>query len=361
MIYWCILIFLGALYPLTKVKVNTGIGVAIDGKKIYMSIATVILVLFVGFRSVDVGSDTAMYKRIFDWAVDGTSFIKEYFSWHSGAVEPLFYIITYGCAKILNFQIYLLILAIISVVPIMYIIYKYSDNAFYSLFLYISFGYFSFALSGVRQAIAIGLCMFAFDAAIENKIKKYVIILVVAVLIHKTALLFIPVYFLANIKKGKDYKFVFAVILVFVFLMRTPLYKLLNLFARQSFDLASSDQGGYRMFLVMLFTVAIGWFYYYRFISKKDDTSKDLSWLLLLMISVSALMWPIANLNAELNRMYYYYHIFIILYIPNLLKSINRKEHFLLLLMFLTIGCYYLQVYIINGQLNYYPYIPFWK
>lgn len=365
MLYWAILIIFGALYPLTHVKVKAGSVVPLDGKKIYMILAALTLILIAGLRSTKVGADTVMYQRIFGWAAAGSSFKQEYFSWHRGGTEPLFYFFTYYLSKIVDFNGYLTIVATISIAPVMYVIYKYSKNVYFSLLLYIGFGYFAFAMNGIRQAIAIGICMLAFDAAIEKKSKKFIILVLTAVLFHKTALLFVPVYWLANIKNSENFKYIIATSLVAVFALRTALYKFINLFARQSFELASDDQGGYRMFLVMLFTLFVGWYYYSRFMKKGDvkriGQQNSLSWLLLLMLSVATLMWPIANLNAELNRMYYYYHIFVFLYLPNLVKSLNRKERWLLVIVFTAISCYYLQSYIIGGELNYSPYVPFWK
>ena len=365
MIYWEILIVFGVLYPLTHVKVKGGSVVSSDGKKLYMILVALTLILTAGLRSSKVGADTVMYQRIFDWAAEGSSFTKEYFSWHGGGTEPLFYFFTYYLSKVVGFNTYLTIVATISIAPVIYVIYKYSRHVYFSLLLYIGFGYFAFAMNGIRQAIAIGICMLAFDATIEKKLKKFIALILIAVLFHKTALLFVPVYWLANIKNSKDFKYIIAISLIAVFVFRTALYKFINLFARQSFELASENQGGYRMFLVMLFTLVLGWYYYSRFMKKGDvkriSQQNSLSWLLLLMLSVATLMWPIANLNAELNRMYYYYHIFVFLYLPNLVKSLNRKERWILIIIFTAISCYYLQSYIIGGELNYSPYILFWK
>lgn len=365
MVYWCLLALFGALYPLTKVKIKNVSSKAIDGKKIYMIVVGALLIIVAGLRSAEVGADTAMYKQIFDWAAAGSSFLQEYISWHGGGTEPLFYGLTYYLSKVVGFNIYITIVAIISIAPIMYVIYKYSRNVYLSLLLYIGFGYFAFAMNGIRQAMAIGICMLAFDAAIEKKLKKFILLVLIAVLFHKTALLFILVYWLADIKKSKNFRYIVVISLIAVFALRTYIFQFLNIFARQSFEVASTDQGGYRMFLVMLFTMVVGWYYYYRFMKNGDvklnENSNSLSWLLLLMLTVATLMWPIANLNAELNRMYYYYHIFIFLHIPNLVKSLNRKERMVLVAIFVAVSCYYLQAYIIGGDLKYSPYIPFWK
>ena len=110
----------------------------------------------------------------------------------------------------------------------------------------------------------------------------------------------------------------------------------------------------------MIIAVAIGWFYYNRFLSQNMEYSGT-NWELLLMFSMSTIMWPIASVNAELNRMYYYYHIFIFLYLPNLMKSLKRSERTLIEITFIAISCYYLQAYIINGELQYAPYYFFWE
>ena len=89
MIYWVILAACLCTYPLVHKKLKLIDGNIIDGKKLYIILVGLALILIAGFRSTDVGADSAMYKKIFDWAANGNSFVQEYYSWHSGGTEFL--------------------------------------------------------------------------------------------------------------------------------------------------------------------------------------------------------------------------------------------------------------------------------
>lgn len=201
MLYWSLLAFFCLLYPLKKCKFCYPFLNIVSGNDFYIFLVGITLIFFAGARASNVGADTEMYKEIFVWASNGKSFFQEYNSWHRGGTEPLFYLLTYVSSKFLCFNAYLTIVAIISIFPILYVISKYSRNIYFSIFIYIAFGYYPFVLSGIRQAIGIGICMLAFDATIQKNIKKFIFYIIIGCLFHKTVLLFIPVYIIFSLKK----------------------------------------------------------------------------------------------------------------------------------------------------------------
>lgn len=71
-----------------------------------------------------------------------------------------------------------------------------------SLSIYILFAscFFFYAMNVTRQSIAIAIFIYAIKYIKEKKILKYIIFILLASLIHKIALIFIPVYFIANLK-----------------------------------------------------------------------------------------------------------------------------------------------------------------
>ena len=367
MIYFIILFFVSVLYGIEykNLSVSEYQSKKIRIKSTYSFICALLLIIIAGLRSVNVGADTIMYRTLFDYASQATSFKAGYNSWKSGGVEIGYYALEYFFAKHLNFQLFLFFAAFISIAPVMAVIYKYSVNYLYSIFLYIAFGYFSFAMNGLRQSIAIGICMIAYFFYRDKKLGFFLSTVFVAMLFHKSAILFLPVYFLGIIPRNKIVLIVFVILLGLFFVFRTKLFVILNRFSRQQFG-ASTNQGGFRMFLVMFSTAMIGWWVYRRFVKKKSIYDKKgnigkQNWHLLLTISVAVLMWPIASVNAELNRMYYYYHIFIILFVPSATKALKSDERFIVNWAYCALSLFYLYAYIINGTLKYAPYIFYWQ
>lgn len=359
MFYAIILIFFGLMCWINNYSIKYGKEEksVLYGNKIYIFIIAIILVLFAGLRSTKVGSDTAMYKKIFDHVLNVNSLNIAIHDSVSSEIEAGFSTLIYYVSRKFDWQVFLFISSLISIVPVLYVIYKYSVNVYFSIFLYISFGFFSFSMNGIRQAIAIGICMIAYCFSRNKKLFLYLLCIFLAVSFHKSAILFLPVYWIDKIKPGKYILYIYLILLVLSFALRRPLYVFLNRYSRQSFE-ATTNQGGFGMFLFMFLTVMIGWIFKEWFLN--DEIKKKENYSLLLMIAIMTLMWPIASLNAELNRMYYYYQIFVILYVPSLINSL-KKYKVIVTSLYILVCVYFLYAYIINGQLQYSPYYFYWN
>jgi len=80
-------------------------------------------------------------------------------------------------------------------------LYDSTDWFFYSLFLFMTNGFYFMSFSNVRYYFAIALCMCAFRPLLDKKYFQFVLWIVIAALFHKTALLAIPVYLIAYFLK----------------------------------------------------------------------------------------------------------------------------------------------------------------
>lgn len=357
MLYWCLLLLMLVLAGLNNVEFcyNSKIRIAIPGKIVYIFFCGALLVMLAGLRSIKVGNDTAMYKILFDYMGDFSTFPDALQSWKLGGVEIGYAFIEYIFSHTATFQFFLFFTAGVSIIPVLVVIYKYSENIWLSLFFYIAFGYFAFAMNGIRQSIAIGICMIALIAAINRKIVQFLILVCIAFLFHRTAILFLPVYWFNKIIISKKTAYIYITILGSLFAFKQYLFHFLNSFSRQSFG-SVNDAGGIRMFLFMLFILILLWVYKDKFL----DVNKT-NRIFFTLYSVSVLMWPVASLNGELFRMYYYYQIFIMMVLPSLIVHVDKYAKLIFSMIFIAISCYYLQSYIINGQLSYAPYYFYWK
>ncbi|MGG5359261.1 MULTISPECIES: EpsG family protein [unclassified Enterococcus] len=70
----------------------------------------------------------------------------------------------------------------------------------FSIFLFIFGASFNTSLNIMRQSIATAVFLFAIKYIIERKLVKYLCMMIIAFLFHKTAVAFIPMYFLPKIK-----------------------------------------------------------------------------------------------------------------------------------------------------------------
>lgn len=77
-------------------------------------------------------------------------------------------------------------------------IYRKSDNIILSLWLFICTEYYTLSFTMLRQMIAIGCVLNAYLYIEERKKKHFLIFIIIGCLFHKTAICFIPMYFVLN-------------------------------------------------------------------------------------------------------------------------------------------------------------------
>ena len=237
----------------------------------------------------------------------------------------------------------------------MYTVFKDSKNYWFSIFILVAFGYFSFFMSGIRQSIAIALCFVAYRFAIKNKLLYFILSILCATFFHQTALIFIPVYWIVKIKPSRNMLYIFFLGLFLSSLLGKYIFTILNLFSRQQYE-TMNNVGGYGLFFLTFFTFMLGILFRRSYFIDRSNVN------ILLMVGISVLLWPITRLNVNMFRLFYYYHIFIILYIPNLVKCLQSKYlKIVLMIIYLVIGCYYLYNYVINTVLGVSQYTFFWQ
>lgn len=79
-------------------------------------------------------------------------------------------------------------------------IYDSSKNICQSIFLLMITTFYFFSLNGIRQAIAIAIFLYSIKYIKQKKLLSYILVIFLASSFHTIALIFIPLYFICNIK-----------------------------------------------------------------------------------------------------------------------------------------------------------------
>lgn len=142
----------------------------------------------------------------------------------------LFNLFTIIIKKIFDSQLfYRIIIALVQSIPLIIVFRKYSHNYILTLFLFISSGsFFSGMMNGLRQFTAICVVFIAVLSMMEKKYLKTVLLILLATAIHQTAIIMLPVVFIAN---GKAFNkltiicIVASVIAMSIFSLNTDLFE----------------------------------------------------------------------------------------------------------------------------------------
>ena len=351
-----------------------------SSEAVYMAFWGVVLVSLVGLRSSSVGNDTSMYGYIFNSIRATDSFLPWMArSIYTSNTEYGFYFVMYLFSRFTDYQQFIFISAIITVTPYIYLIYKYSHNKMLSLLLYVCFPYYTFNMSGLRQAYALSFIAVAYIFIVDKKPWKFIISCILGTLCHQSAILFIPVYWIGKIKNTKITRKAAIIAIAASYLLRNQIWSFATTFARQQYE--GNEAGGQMMCLFLILCAILGIYYRRLFIDTRDNVKREdavcnknsygvapnalyaepRKELLYLQI-LAAMIAPLSLYNSAISRVYYYYHIFVILYVPLLLKSItNKKERLIIEAGYIVVAIYFLVSIIINPMNKYVPYTFFWQ
>ena len=101
-----------------------------------------------------------------------------------------------------NFHVFLFVMGIVWMALYYKTIKRYSPYVVVSLLL-VLVGSFNQSLFVIRQHLAMAICFYSYKYIISKDIKSYLITILLAFLMHQTALVFLPLYFVYHIKNRR--------------------------------------------------------------------------------------------------------------------------------------------------------------
>lgn len=320
-------------------------------KMIFVFLVTIQLFLILALRKSSVGVDIRGYVRQFIF-VRHASLDEILLLRHEIGYKLLVKLISFLTG---NPQMFLAIISGISIIPIGRLIYKYSRMPFLSFALYISFNFYAFVFSGLRQAIAISIICISYDYIREQKPLKFILTVIIASLFHKSAMFFLPAYIIAKIKLNKKSLMTLLLGNMIIYIFRIEIMGFITTYVFDSFDIIESNS--YTWFLFNLF-IYILCLVFYKSTIERNYKSNEL--YLLVAIGISLMLFATVSNNAM--RIANYYHIFIILLIPEVIYSIKDKKMVLLGLYILLLGNITLSFWqLYTDGYKIVPYEFFWK
>ena len=286
-------------------------------KIIYIILAFFFLAVL-GLRSSSVGIDTINYQNIYMSRLnENFSYLLKY-NWYDGVGHSL---IIFLFRKLgLPWQMYVLFMAAIYIVPIMYVAYIKTNNPFFALTIFILSGSWTYSMSTMRQAAAMGIVIIAF-LYINRPIKCFLYLLLAATF-HVSALISFLLYFVSKIPLNKKNVYVWlgSGIGITVFALgplQHVFFQLMNMFGRTMY-VYDEATGGWLQEMFFVLTVLIGMFYSFNY--ENEDYVFGLK-----AIFLSAVLLPVVRINPTLFRVYSYFSIYQIIFVPLLLNNINDR------------------------------------
>ena len=139
--------------------------------------------------------------------------------------DPFFYFLSFYFGQLgFGFYVWHALIGIVYSYAIYVLLKKYSPNIYISFIVFVVLGQLGFALSALRQMLAIAFVIFAFINIETRKPIKFIMFTIVASLFHSTAIIFLIAYPLYRIKLKIKTLILMTVGMLFVIPIAKPLF-----------------------------------------------------------------------------------------------------------------------------------------
>lgn len=254
-----------------------------------------------------------------------------------------------------NRQFFLAVCALIPIASISYIIYKYSKDPLLSFIIFLGLPVFLINFSGLRQAIAIGICFFSFKYINAKKVFKFLCTVLLATTFHSSAILFLAAYPIYYIKLNKVGKLLSVFVIPIIYYLRIPLFTILAAIIKPNIVPVHND--AFELFVV--FTLI------YIFMLIMPSTEKREIQGYRNLFYVACLLQAMGGVHTLVIRVGYYFMIFLPLALTELVfeyRKSNKRESYLIyyaiFISFLLFGLYSIYT---STWAQAYPYKFFWN
>ncbi len=293
---------------------------------IYCFIASSLWILLSGLRGLSVGADTLAYKLYdFDpiktrsWEYVLGRFADRYIDNIEGVKDPSFLLIV----KIFqifsdNYQLFLILIAVIFFIPFGLFVYKNSKNPHLSFLLFSCLFFEFFAVTGHRQTIATAIAFFGGYVLIKKKKwLAYIIVVLLASTVHFSAICILPFYWLSKIKINKLTLIVYWIATGFAYIFRNKLLDLLKFIVdNEAYNMyAQTESASVGTFVYLLIAVGIVITMFHKNLLNYDTENGT---LIINAIMLAVFFTSLLLINESFMRIVQYYSLYLVLLLPDL-------------------------------------------
>ena len=312
------------------------------GRIVYLVAVFAALALLSGLRATSVGTDTLMYKTIFESIARQNTYFAALDSTTLNAPLYVFYNWVIGSLLHAGFQTVLFFNAAIISFCMAYLIYKLSDNAPYSVFCYIALAAYFQSMNAMRQYVAISLMAVGYYLLASKGAKSIRgwLLFFLALGVHTTSVaVLLPLAGTIYAQRSAYPKRALAIVciviclgalfapaMVQVFVSLFPYYS--TYVGTEKWDILRPDSAGRIILLYMLLAIPV----VLSFIRSRDDSLKQNRFLTgYFPVAICALVFGLLYSQSPLmNRVVLYYLIAFVWLIPNTISACQKKERPLL-------------------------------
>ncbi len=266
-----------------------------------------------------IGNDYNMYAVGFRQMTEDGFTNLTYQDWEIG-----FVLLTKLLGMILpNYLWYFGVLSLFAIVPAAVFIARNSEIPWLSTILYVNLFVFFMEMNFLRQMIAVSLVMLAWSFMKRNKFIPFALVILFASLFHQTVLVLLPVYLLVKMKPGIKELVIYGYFILWFYMASDGFVNILTNFYHEEYKESIFITRGLS-FTYAIFPVAVT---VIAFVLAKLGTinvTHENKYLINLSLIGTLLMVTMSK-HSIIERLSYYFIIFLLLLAPLTARSLSAK------------------------------------
>lgn len=234
-IYWSMLLWVPFIYIIysasgKKKKPITSQGTVTEDNTKFSLLFSILVFAYITFWIGMRGyiMDTGTYIGGFNSIPDDFSKAWSQIDWEGKSPGWDVFNVFFKCFVSDDYTWWLMTIAIISMVFIMIPLRKYSVDFFFSSFVFVALTFFTWPMNGMRQFVAVAVLFVCCDFIKDSKFVKFAIVVLLMSTVHITAILMLPIYFVAKSKPWQMRIFFFIIVIILVCIFAEPLFDSLD-------------------------------------------------------------------------------------------------------------------------------------
>lgn len=295
-----------------------------------------IFLLYV-LRDSHIGADTIGYVSNFQGITGNLIEV-----WQNADKEPGFLVYTRLVSLLSrNYTVYFFITGLLIFVPIYFFSVNYPQNPYVFIFLFITLGYYSFIETGMRQAIAMSICLTSYGAIKKKNlinIIRTVLTITIAYFFHKSAVIFVLLFILSFLPDSDISKILYLVITIVLASGFSFFQDLFNEWVGYSYEIEETGNGYIFLLVILgLYIISAVW--------GKKDIDVDVNRLIANSASLTVVMWVLRLISRTAERISYYFILGHFAYATKIFAFNKHSKDMLILRLGIIFICIALFVY----------------
>lgn len=335
----------------------------VKGRKWYIISVCALFTLMTGLRSFEVGADTINYRASYEivantsWTELFTNFYTYIHSTGGMLQNNSLRDPAYNCFVKLtqivccDYRFYMFVMGLVVNIPLGKWVYDNSKKPYMTFLVYFILNYSFFGTTGYRQTIAFTLATFVgYKFIKERRLIPFLIVIAIAFFFHKSVLIVLLFYFLANKKITPSYSICTLMGIGVIFVFRTQFsqfWKQISGYGKMY--IGQNEDAGAWTFTMMLGLVLIVSLIFKDLILDYDEKATNY----INAIILATVFVPLTFINPSAMRIVEYFSIYLTLLLPDMLSIVQEKDRrlasalvvFVLVLLYIKSGqTYYFMI-----------------